>query len=1236
MSGYYPYFSKWLASQFQIIKDRNLRDVHTEKPIWSKIYPQQDNLPVYNKSGRYWVKLYYMGRERKMEIDDKMPTSVKNHCLLPRSVKKDEIWPMLLAKAIMKLNSLISDSSQIDLEFGDGSVIYSLTGLIPETMSIPKMINPDDWKYVSELLKDFHYLNNTAYVTCYCSSFYKPFAPSNRLNTEKEAIVQAITFENKMNPEEDHEQDTKITVKPQHKESLLKSPQLNNEPNLNKFARKTNQRKTQTSIEPSLHISIKSVLSKEKPTYVIPGFSYSILEAFYTEGFNMVFVQKHSDKEIKLIQDYLELSKINIHNKPKEEKLEIRRKRKELREKIHDDEKKRKELIEKPPSLYRFFRVKTAIAKVPVLNIMTPFTPDEIFLAKKCVINKLKNPPNYDLPEIKATADDKSVYSAQVSVGNQSENNQIIKALDDFSTVPNIKEPSKRGAGGTWILDKDFNTCFEFFQIFYNPVKLLHTKHINFQNSNDFELTNNENSEVVVIEENTENVDVNALFQGNKIPFIMTFSPNKAFNANIQPSPYCILQKFDFSNLEPVKNFKTLNQNIDSLHILLENKNHVFRVLTNSPLGYSLWFSCYNNFKNLSVSEYLLKYEGFSNKIFTCEYPNLEKDRYHLFIKYRLTNVDKDINILIRIRTSTEPYILKYLRYKLIELSAPQNHEISDGISFNLVEKSQENLDYNKFPLKSSMNYILLLESQFPFTVPEGNLELEILFKSNSLAIDALENLEPVEYSEKYTINKYGILFRERLFLNEEIQASFHFRLTSLIQKESNPKEMKSNKKPGNIQEADSNEQELMDKRLIILELFENNTLLFSNQGLNSMVLSNVTLSPNKDESLNRNYYLQAKFELREWPECTVISEETKILSWVLKVFCNDTIAFVKDTQKEDLEKMIRKAWEDKEPGRAEKAKKSRAKYLISLKKTEGNAITEQEQELLNEQRLSKKQREEEINKMQNIKSKSPIKQDKKPNIQGKGKKEEPVLEEKKEKILPEAKNHRLLEVQEFLELMESEKINEEKPLHGGMIDIRSNENKIELKEGFLMGKEEYCGEMVRGFDNREKIKTLLAETKKNFLFENEGKRKVFFEKLAVFLKERDEVKKSLTAKKEKEKKLVDICEISKPNVEELEKILNELSDFKEIDGDLLKYGQKILINAKIMSMIEKLQNAVNVFELNVIQGCLEEISKCNMMIDDELVEKANEIVEEAKTNPNYIQEKQAEFKKAGKKPGKK
>lgn len=52
-------------------------------------------------------------------------------------------------------------------------------------------------------------------------------------------------------------------------------------------------------------------------------------------------------------------------------------------------------------------------------------------------------------------------------------------------------------------------------------------------------------------------------------------------------------------------------------------------------------------------------------------------------------------------------------------------------------------------------------------------------------------------------------------------------------------------------------------------------------------------------------------------------------MSWVMKFFTSETVAMIKDTDKEDREKALRVSWETTEPGRAEKATKSRARYLI-------------------------------------------------------------------------------------------------------------------------------------------------------------------------------------------------------------------------------------------------------------------------------------------------------------------
>ena len=592
-----------------------------------------------------------MGKERKIEIDDKMPISVNNLCMFPKSNKNEEIWPMLFTKALLKLAFFNTENP---LECGDASVLYALTGYLPETLAIPKIMLPEDWKFIAEVLKDYHYLNGTAVVACFCSPHYKPYAISNRVATEKEAFV------------------SELLEKPQN---MLQEEKESREEEKNShgaaggsLGRKTSPNKIKTTLNilykesPNVGEHPSNMHSqREKPNYVIPGVSYPIFEVFFNENFNMAYVQKRNEQEIKWRQELQELSKVNIHKMLKEEKLEFRKRKKEIREKIHDEIKKRTELVKDAPIQYKFFRIKTSLARVPLLNIMNQFSPEEIYLAKKTTLNKLSRPPNsnFDLPEIKL--DDKSVYSQQVST-SQMDSSVLNKALDDFSSLPNVLEPMKRGTGGVWVMEKDLATCFERIQIFFNPSKFTYHKHISFQPNPDFEVTRNDACEIIVIEENFEmNLDPNA-FLINKIPFIVTFAAQKAMGEVIKPDSNCIVQKFDFQNLEVIKNFKTLSENMDSLHLLIENKNQVFKIMVNSPLGFSLWVSSYNNFKMMSISDYLTKYENFNTKAMVCEYPAVEKEKYHVFFKYRISCTESDAKVMIKIKNASEHYILRYLR----------------------------------------------------------------------------------------------------------------------------------------------------------------------------------------------------------------------------------------------------------------------------------------------------------------------------------------------------------------------------------------------------------------------------------------------------------------------------------------------------------------------------------------------------------------------------------------------
>ena len=154
---------------------------------------------------------------------------------------------------------------------------------------------------------------------------------------------------------------------------------------------------------------------------------------------------------------------MNINKLSKDEKLEHRKLKKELKEKIGDEDKKRSEMISKPAIQYRFLKIKSSIGRIPSISINSPFKPEDILLAKKCTLNKLSRPPNYDQYDIKVD-DNKSVTSLTLTATDVGK----LLPLDDFSKIPDAKEYIKR-VPGTWILDKDFLGCFQYVQIFHDP-----------------------------------------------------------------------------------------------------------------------------------------------------------------------------------------------------------------------------------------------------------------------------------------------------------------------------------------------------------------------------------------------------------------------------------------------------------------------------------------------------------------------------------------------------------------------------------------------------------------------------------------------------------------------------------------------------------------------------------------------------------------------------------------------
>ena len=74
---------------------------------------------------------------------------------------------------------------------------------------------------------------------------------------------------------------------------------------------------------------------------------------------------------------------------------------------------------------------------------------------------------------------------------------------------------------------------------------------------------------------------------------------------------------------------------------------------------------------------------------------------------------------------------------------------------------------------------------------------------------------------------------------------------------------------------------------------------------------------------------------------------------------------------------------------------------------------------------------------------------------------------------------------------------------------------------------------------------------------------------------------------------------------------------------------EKVKKNAYITDKIEKLNNALTIYDLPVVQSTLEEIRKEEIECDPELLEKADELIDMAEKNPTFIADKQKEAQKA-------
>ncbi|KAK0180236.1 hypothetical protein PV327_005901 [Microctonus hyperodae] len=133
----------------------NYRDKpwHGSLHIYSmnKAGPGEKHNPQINPHGRYVARLFFMGYWRRIEIDDLIPFDNEGRSLLPHTENYQELWSVLLAKAMLKIAALSWDSHH---EINDFNPIVCLTGWTCLSLNITHLSPNDRWELLSKYSKD--------------------------------------------------------------------------------------------------------------------------------------------------------------------------------------------------------------------------------------------------------------------------------------------------------------------------------------------------------------------------------------------------------------------------------------------------------------------------------------------------------------------------------------------------------------------------------------------------------------------------------------------------------------------------------------------------------------------------------------------------------------------------------------------------------------------------------------------------------------------------------------------------------------------------------------------------------------------------------------------------------------------------------------------------------------------------------------------------------------------------
>ena len=349
-----------------------------------------------------------MGKERKVVIDDSIPFTNDDEFIFPGCEDVREIWPVLMTKALLKLNIYKHRHPYYyrNEEFNDISLIYNLTGKYvfafplyePQINSLlvqeyNELVNKFNNKYVFGFFKTAK--TKSMKITQIYQSYDERINDLNNRLKEKEKnkhlipLIQSIN--NGLNPLK------KSRPKLKFKEDNVGLPPLKKlsiQEDGSNFKRRKKKFGTLWVNDPKKVVNnLKVQEEKLIEEGIVKNYLYSINDYFESKDYNLRRTQKVFFNDIKAENEETkwEFKQLNIN-----EKKDYMIRRRDLKKKHHEERAKRIQLLKNKPSNneYRLFKINSNCNNLPSnIQSFDLYNDREITMGRKCLANKWEFPP---------------------------------------------------------------------------------------------------------------------------------------------------------------------------------------------------------------------------------------------------------------------------------------------------------------------------------------------------------------------------------------------------------------------------------------------------------------------------------------------------------------------------------------------------------------------------------------------------------------------------------------------------------------------------------------------------------------------------------------------------------------------------------------------------------------------------------------------------------------------------